>query len=236
MALVPVTITYAVGDIHGCYDQLIRLLSCCKKHSGTRPSRFVFLGDYIDRGPDSRKVVDFLIRAEASSPRQFVCLRGNHEKLFDDAVTSDAGSSQRAAWFQNGGLETMASFDVTDIEAIPDTHKVWLSSRPLTTDDGKRLYVHAGVRPGIPLEKQRERDLLWIREPFLSSPVDHGRLVVHGHTPTASGKPDIRSNRVNLDTGACFGGHLTAAAFSCEQIMPLAFINDAGQVSQWQAS
>jgi serine/threonine protein phosphatase 1 len=231
LASVPTTITYAVGDIHGCYDQLIRLLSCCKKHSGDRPSRFVFLGDYIDRGPDSRKVVDFLIRAEASSPRQFVCLRGNHEKLFSDAVASNATGSQRAAWFQNGGLETMASFDVTDIEAIPDTHKVWLASRPLTRNDGKRLFVHAGVRPGIPADKQRERDLLWIREPFLSSPADHGRLVVHGHTPTASGKPDIRSNRVNLDTGACFGRRLTAAAFSDERIMPLALINDAGQVS-----
>jgi serine/threonine protein phosphatase 1 len=227
---VPTTITYAVGDIHGCYDQLIRLLSCCKSHSGNRPSRFVFLGDYIDRGPDSRKVVDFLIRAEAFSPRQFICLRGNHEKLFSDAVAPDASSFQRAAWFQNGGLETMASFDVNDVEAIPETHKVWLSSRPVTLNDGKRLFVHAGVRPGIPLDKQRERDLLWIREPFLSSPVDHGRLIVHGHTPTASGKPDVRDNRINLDTGACYGRHLTAAAFSDEQIMPLALIDDAGRV------
>ena len=226
------TVTYAIGDIHGCYDHLLHLLSLCKIHSRGRASRFVFLGDYIDRGPDSRKVVDFLIRAETLSPRQFVCLKGNHEELFSIAA-ADASDSQRMAWFQNGGEETMESYDVTDPSDIPERHRIWLSSRPVTWNDGKRLFVHAGIRPGVPLDQQKERELLWIREPFLSSEIDHGVLIVHGHTPTRSGWPDIRNNRVNLDTGACFGRRLTAAAFNDEQLMPLAILNDAGPISEF---
>lgn len=228
----PATITYAIGDIHGCYDQLMRLLVHCKAHSGNRTSKFVFLGDYIDRGPDSKKVVDLLIRAEALSPGQFVCLKGNHEELFNNAAATAASDSQRMTWVQNGGAETMESFDVTNPGDIPERHKIWLSSRPVTFNDGKRLFVHAGIKPGIPLAQQKERDLLWIREPFLSSSIDHGFLIVHGHTPTESGRPDIRNNRVNLDTGACFGRRLTAAAFNDEQIMPFALMNDAGQISE----
>ena len=181
---------------------------------------------------DSKKVVDFLIRAESLSPRQFICLKGNHEELFSIA-TADASDSQRMAWFQNGGEETMDSYNVTDPDDIPERHRIWLSSRPVIWNDGKRLFVHAGIRPSIPLAQQRERDLLWIREPFLSSEIDHGVLVVHGHTPTRSGRPDIRNNRVNLDTGACFGRRLTAAAFNDKQIMPLAILNDAGHISEF---
>ena len=98
--------------------------------------------------------------------------------------------------------------------------------------DGKRLFVHAGISPGLPIELQKEDDLLWIREPFLSSQTDHGLLVVHGHTPTKTSKPDLRSNRLNLDTGACLGGPLTAAAFLDHALVPAAFIFDDGQIEQ----
>lgn len=111
----------------------------------------------------------------------------------------------------------------------PSTHEAAL---PATFSDGKRLFVHAGISPGIPVQMQEENDLLWIREPFLSSQTDHGFLVVHGHTPTKNSKPDLQLNRLNLDTGACFGGPLTAAAFLDDTLLPVAFIFDSGQIRQ----
>jgi serine/threonine protein phosphatase 1 len=114
---------------------------------------------------------------------------------------------------------------------LPASILDWMRNLPLQTRDPHRLFVHAGIRPGTPLSSQSEEDLLWIREPFLSSRDKHEAFVVHGHTPTRSRKPDLLSNRLNIDTGACFGGHLTAAAFSDEKIGPLFFINDKGEIS-----
>src|SRR5215471_12772537 len=111
---------------------------------------------------------------------------------------------------------------------MPAEHIAWIRTLPLHVDDDKRFFVHAGVRPGVPLVTQSKHDMLWIREPFLSSELWHGALVVHGHTPTTTGAPDVQSNRVNLDTGACFGGPLTAAAFSSAQLGPLFFVNSDG--------
>jgi serine/threonine protein phosphatase 1 len=105
---------------------------------------------------------------------------------------------------------------------------VWIRTLPLLAHDDNRFFVHAGVRPGVPLVAQSKDDMLWIREPFLSSELWHGALVVHGHTPTKTRAPDVQSNRVNLDTGACFGGPLTAAAFGSAQLCPLFFVNSDG--------
>jgi hypothetical protein len=99
----------------------------------------------------------------------------------------------------------------------------------------QRLFVHAGILPGVPIELQEEDDLLWMREPFLSSQAEHGFLVVHGHTPTKNLKPELRHNRLNLDTGACFGGPLTAAAFIDEARVPAAFVFDDGQIGELEA-
>jgi serine/threonine protein phosphatase 1 len=117
-------------------------------------------------------------------------------------------------WWGSGGKATLESYGVDDPSDLPIRLLDWLRSLPLTTSDRHRMFVHAGIKPGVALASQSDEDLLWIREPFLSSEEDHDLLVVHGHTPTPNRKPDQRQNRVNIDTGACFGGPLTAAVFS----------------------
>jgi serine/threonine protein phosphatase 1 len=113
---------------------------------------------------------------------------------------------------------------VSSARELPSEHVAWMRSLPLRHDDGRRFFVHAGIDPEKPLDAQSEHDLIWIREPFLSDRRDHGRLIVHGHTPQSAGMPDLRSNRLNLDTGAVFGGPLTAAAFAAAQRDPIGFL------------
>jgi serine/threonine protein phosphatase 1 len=229
------TITYAIGDVHGCFDKLVALLNHCDAHSGNRQPRFVFLGDYVDRGRDTKRVVEFLMRAQARFPDRFICLKGNHEQLLVSAAGPTTSQKDRDVWIRNGGRETLESYEIDDPHLMPSDPTDWLGSLPATFTDGKRLFVHAGIFPGVPIELQEEDDLLWIREPFLSSETDHGLLVVHGHTPTKTRKPDLRSNRLNLDTGACLGGPLTAAAFLDHALVPVAFIFDDGQIEQVNA-
>ena len=222
----PARLTYAIGDIHGCYTKLNNLLRHCADHCGENAFCFVFLGDYVDRGPRSREVVELLLRRQAAAPEQNICLRGNHDVLLVDA----ARGNDPLVWLVNGGGETLASYGADDANDIPHEHLDWIAALPLTHRDAKRLFVHAGVEPGVPLERQTEESLLWIREPFLSDPRDHGMFIVHGHTPCETGLPDLRANRLNLDTGACFGGPLTAAVFDDKTIGPRAFITDDGTI------
>jgi serine/threonine protein phosphatase 1 len=177
----------------------------------------VFLGDYVDRGPDSRRVVDRLI--EGPPPGfQWVCLRGNHEDsmvrfLDDDAVAQ--------SWLRNGGLETIQCYaghaeagDGLDAlrdafrRAVPRRHLEYLAALPVSHVEGRYLFVHAGLRPGVPLEAQSERDMMWIRDDFLLSDRPFGRIVVHGHSIRPD--PEIRPNRIGIDTGAYATGRLTA--------------------------
>lgn len=209
-------LTFAIGDIHGCLAPLTGLLDQCRRFADGRPSKFVFLGDYIDRGPDSRDVVQTIMDMQAASP-DIIGLCGNHEELLHEADTRDG----MAQWLINGGGTTLRSYGVTSPKDIPPEHIFWLLKLSLSHDDGLRFFAHAGIRPGILLDQQTRDDLLWIREPFLSSVVDHRRLIVHGHTPLRSGTPDIRPNRINLDTGAVFGSPLTAAVFNGTQRMPV---------------
>lgn len=202
-------ITIAIGDVHGCLDQLQRLLAECEDYVAGRPRRLVFLGDLIDRGPDSRGVVELVRELQSTDPEHVVCLAGNHE----DYTLNRDDPARVERWLKNGAPETLASFGVSDPAALPDDFVDWVRRLPTYYDDGVRLFVHAGIRPGVPLEQQTRHDLLWIRDDFLDSSVDHGRLVVHGHTPLKGGKPDVRPNRINIDTGAVFGGPLTAAVF-----------------------
>jgi serine/threonine protein phosphatase 1 len=224
------SITFAIGDIHGCLDKLALLLAVCELVGGEREARFVLIGDYVDRGPDSKKVLDFLIEKQNHEKERFVCLRGNHEEMLVNSADRDRSDRDLMNWLANGGEQTLDSYGVNDPTAIPTDHLAWVKALPTKFSDSRRLYVHAGIRPGLPLLAQSERDLLWIREPFLSSDADHGSFVVHGHTPTESQLPDLRSNRLNLDTGACFGGPLTAALFTDEYVLPTLFMNSHGDV------
>jgi serine/threonine protein phosphatase 1 len=225
-------LTFAVGDIHGCFDKLRALLRACDDLGAGHDVRYVFVGDYIDRGPDARQVIDLLMVKQRTAASQFVCLRGNHEQLLTGAAAAGRSDRDLMQWWANGGEQTLDSYGVKDPSALPSHHLAWIKALPLRFADPKRLYVHAGLRPDVALADQTEDDLLWIREPFLSSNTHYGALVVHGHTPTASGRPDLRANRLNLDTGACFGGELTAAAFRDHAARPAFFVDSLGTV--WQ--
>jgi serine/threonine protein phosphatase 1 len=222
-------LTFAIGDVHGCFDKLRTLLGVCEAVAGGRRARFVLIGDYVDRGPDSRKVLDLLIAQQRDSDR-FICLLGNHEAMLLDAARPDRTVSDVFNWRANGGEQTLESYGVDDESKLPAAHLAWMAALPLHFADGSRLFVHAGIRPGIALEDQTAHDLLWIRDPFLSSPDDHGVFVVHGHTPLRTALPDLRPNRLNLDTGACFGGDLTAALFAGDEARPDLFLNSSGNV------
>ncbi|MGJ4899128.1 metallophosphoesterase family protein [Bradyrhizobium oligotrophicum] len=214
--------TFAVGDVHGCLDQLQRLIELCEREAGAQGAKFIFLGDYVDRGPDSRGVIDYLIDLQKWSPDEIICLRGNHEDLLLAALE---GEDAELNWRQNGAHSTLKSYRVTAPRELPAKHIDWIRSLPLFHDDGQRYFVHAGVHPARPLHQQRPRDLLWIREPFLSSDTDFGRFIVHGHTPIPSGVPDRRSNRVNIDTGAVYGRALTSAVFAAHTAAPVGFLS-----------
>lgn len=215
------SLTYAIGDIHGSLSKLSRLIARCEAHADGRPATFVFLGDYIDRGPESAGVIDHVIALQSRLPGSVVALKGNHEAMALDVFD---GATPQDFWLAQGGAETLASYGVAAAQALPRVHIDWMRSLPLRYDDGVRFFVHAGIDPQRPLDEQNDRDLIWIREPFLSDGRDHGRLIVHGHTPVAARTPDLRSNRLNVDTGAVYGGPLTAAAFADEQVKPLAFL------------
>jgi serine/threonine protein phosphatase 1 len=183
--------------------------------------KFVFLGDYVDRGPDSRSVVDFLIRLQLARPSAVICLMGNHEDMMLKAC-GDLKSYEH--WRRNGGRPTLESYHVQKLSDLPPQHLQWLQSLPKFHDDGKRFFVHAGVNPTRSLDDQDDDDLLWIREAFLSSDKSYGRLIVHGHTPTKAWKPEQHENRINLDTGAVYGRALSAAVFDDERTAPVRYL------------
>jgi serine/threonine protein phosphatase 1 len=163
---------------------------------------------------------------QKARPGQICCLRGNHEDMLVGALED----GDKELWLCNGGDMTLRSYGVTSADAIPGEHLAWYDSLPLSESDDKRFFVHAGIFPGVPLGEQRKDDMLWIREPFLSDPGNHGLYIVHGHTPLRTGEPEYLPNRLNLDTGAVFGGPLTAAVFDDSTVGPIAFITDDGMV------
>ena len=222
------TITFAVGDVHGCHDRLRRLLELCADYAADRPYRLVMLGDYIDRGPDSAGVVGYLRALQSAAAHEIICLRGNHEDLMLRAVDDDEDAP---LWLHNGGEATLDSYGVHEPAGIPAGDVAWVRGLPLSFDDGQRFFVHAGVDPTRRLDQQREHDLMWMRAPFNSGDFDCGRFIVHGHTPTRDRRPDLRLHRLNLDTGAVMGGPLSAAVFGAGRSAPLALLNDAGEVT-----
>ena len=219
-------LVYAVGDIHGRLDLLDRLLDkiladAAELGPGHRPS-IIFVGDYVDRGPDSRGVVDRIIALAARPDLDVRALKGNHEEqLLSFLQDPSAGPP----WMEFGGAETLASYGVVPpkgrpnpelweetrlafAEALAGNHREFFASLELAVVCGDYLFVHAGVRPGVPLEDQSERDLLWIRDEFLSSSRACEKVVVHGHTPEAA--PYLGRNRIGIDTGAYATATLTS--------------------------
>jgi serine/threonine protein phosphatase 1 len=221
------SLTYAVGDIHGALQKIQRLIERCEQHAHSLADadadamRFVFVGDYIDRGPDSSGVIELLIALAAKMPNRVVTVKGNHEGMLLAAID---GLVPVEHWLSQGGTATLRSYGAANVGDLPREHVDWLRAMPLSYDDGRRFFVHAGVDPERPLAAQDEDDLLWIREPFLSDIRDYGRLIVHGHTPQSQRVPDLRANRLNLDTGAGYGGPVTAAAFSDAVTPPVAIL------------
>ncbi|MBN1142195.1 MAG: serine/threonine protein phosphatase [Deltaproteobacteria bacterium] len=190
----------AVGDIHGCLDSLRRLMAKIRPNAS---DRLVFLGDYVDRGPDSRGVIEFLIDFKNRFPRT-VFLKGNHEAMFIDFLSG----KNRDLFLLNNGAATLRQYDTGGELHIPASHWEFLSGLPLYHRCEDFIFVHAGLRPGVPLERQQEQDLLWIRGDFLYSDYDWGGVVVFGHTPLDRVLQD--GNKLGLDTGAVYGRLLTA--------------------------
>jgi serine/threonine protein phosphatase 1 len=216
--------TYAIGDVHGRLDLVEQAVDMITAHVGDAPFRVIFLGDYVDRGPDSRGVIDLLMKLQRQWP--VVCLKGNHEDLMLQAIT-DPGGGRLKRWLEWGGDQTLASYGLhgeSDLAAeIPREHVRWMSGLPRTTGDGHRIYVHAGLMPGTPVHRQKEQTLLWIRERFLQGRAsDFEAHVVHGHTPLWEGKPDpaepeLLEHRTNIDTAAFATGVLSIAVFDAER-------------------
>lgn len=196
--------TYAVGDIHGCAELLLRALEWISNDARDNKARVVFIGDYIDRGPCSREVLDILMKKRVSRKIEFICLMGNHEQLCIDAFNSERNMDD---WLHSGGRETLQSFR----GQIDQRYLDWMARLPLFFQDDQRIFVHAGLEPGVPLERQTRESLLWIREPFFRTRRSFGKHVVHGHTPIG---PQQLKRRTNIDAGAVFTGNLCVAVFS----------------------
>ncbi len=225
--LAPQRRVYAIGDIHGCLDRLRELHDLIRADLAARPiddPLLVHIGDYVDRGPDSRGVVALLEAGNPIDGVPTVNLMGNHERTMLDAL-SGAGAAM-TDWMISGGKEALASWGgdpkaprPTWPDFVPAAHLAWLRGLPHKHRLDGYMFAHAGVRPGVPLDEQAAQDLLTIRNSFLYSAVDHGAVVVHGHTPR--GAPEVRFNRIGIDTGAVFNGALTCAILEARQ---LAFI------------
>lgn len=212
---------YAMTDIHGCahlLTQMLRVVDADVARSRPRYAIEVYMGDYVDRGPDSRSTLDILINRSHRSNTVF--LKGNHEVFLGNVLRNP---SLLTEWLRVGGLYTLMSYGLPPspspdekerhalvrelARAMPRQHLEFLSKLPLTFTCGDFFFVHAGVRPGVPLAEQQEADLLWIREEFLQSQRNFGKYIVHGHTPVRS--PELLENRANIDTGAYATGNLT---------------------------
>ena len=213
---------FAIGDIHGQRAALEQALE--RIDTAPETGQVVFVGDYIDRGPDSRGVISLLMQGQAED-RDWVCLLGNHD-TFLPAFLDGPDTVGPADWIGHrwisrdfGGLATLQSYGV-DIEptrpvedvradalqAVPRAHLDWLRALPRMHQTDHHIFVHAGIRPGVALHRQDPEDLIWIRQGFLDDDTDHGKLVVHGHTP--GDRPGHFGNRVNLDGGAGWGNPL----------------------------
>lgn len=222
-AVPPGARVYAVGDIHGrmdLFEDMLALIHADNAARGAAETELVLLGDLIDRGPDSAAVVARAMEPIAGFTSQRT-LMGNHEDAMLKALAGDR--SMMTSWLRYGGRQTLLSWGADAeqlqegdlgalielaVQLIPRRQRTWLSKLPLTYRVGGYLFVHAGVRPGVSIERQKEEDCLWIREDFLDSRINHGAMIVHGHS--ISEAVEEKSNRIGIDTGAYATGRLTA--------------------------
>ncbi len=211
---------YAIGDVHGCLDALEGVHRGIVDDLANRPPsdwRIIHLGDYVDRGVDSRGVIDFLL-ARIADDRRVLCLRGNHDEMFAAGLDGEPRAVQ--LWLSNGGDETLESYGVSltafldavragrsGSDTIPRTHRTFLDGLANSVRFGDFYFVHAGIDPVHPLDAQEVEAQLWIRERFLTSGQEFDAVIVHGHTPVR--RVAVRSNRIGIDTGAVFGGALS---------------------------
>ncbi len=218
-------LVYAIGDVHGRLDLFGRLVDAIRDDiRASAPDAMptlIFLGDYVDRGPHSRQVVEALIRLTAVRGCEVVALRGNHEEML---LAFLHNPELGGAWTEFGGNETLLSYGLRPpvwereadwealrdsfVAALPPSHFKFLNELPLSVDVGDYMFVHAGVRPGVPLDRQSKDDMLWIRQDFLEPRQRLEKVIVHGHTPEAEVQLDGR--RIGLDTGAYATGRLSA--------------------------
>ena len=232
--------TYAIGDIHGHLDKLVavhRLIAEDRARTGDAEAPVVHLGDLVDRGPDSAGVVAWL-REGIAQGEPWIVLKGNHDRMMVRFLQPDPGHDPRLKadyhWAHPalGGLETMASYGVGTfsgaslatlhaeaMQRVPRADVAFLDSLPTSFQRDRCLFVHAGIRPGIPFAYQDEEDLVWIRGEFHNDRRDHGALIVHGHTPVD--RATHYGNRVNLNSGAAFGRHLTAVVIEALEVFEL---------------
>ena len=222
------TALYAIGDIHGQLAGLTQATEWIEKDGGPE-APIVFLGDYIDRGPDSRGVLDFLIQGRDAG-RNWTFLKGNHDRMFEWFLQTPSRADPHLftdlSWLHErlGGQDTLRSYGLDfsarrrlsavhdeALRAVPKAHLDFLEGCPLTFETEDLFFCHAGIRPGVALCDQNEEDLLWIREEFLDFDGRHPKIIVHGHSPIE--RACHYGNRVNLDSGAGYGQPLTAAVF-----------------------
>ncbi|MDP1027363.1 metallophosphoesterase family protein [Sphingomonas sp. KR1UV-12] len=225
-------IVYAIGDVHGCYELLVRLLAAIaddakgvsRAGAGQRQPLLLFAGDYVDRGPQSDKVLSTLVWLARHSPFDLVLLKGNHEAMMLDFIERPFHAK---GWLRVGGATTLASYGIALPEGeqavadrcerirdelmdrLPASHLDLLRALKTSATRGDYLFVHAGARPGLPLNRQDERDFLWIRDDFLENSQPFEKIIVHGHSWTSS-TPVLAQHRIGIDTGAYRTGALTA--------------------------
>ena len=205
---------YAIGDIHGRSDLLDAALARIEAHAGEASAHIVCLGDYVDRGPDSRGVIDRLMAGPRRAGDRLTCLKGNHEALLLAYLAGEPVSG----WYRLEAAETVASYGGD----APAGHKAWMAGLPHSFQTDHHIFVHAGLRPGVAIADQDPEEMLWIRDLFLKGDHDFGKHVVHGHTPRwirhrEEAEVERLANRTNLDTGACWTGVLSVGVFDADR-------------------
>lgn len=206
---------FVVGDIHGCFDKLCALMD--KIPLDFSRDQLIFIGDYIDRGSSSIEVVDYLINLKQRLPAT-IFLKGNHEDMLENYLDG----SDRFTYLLNGGQRTLDAYlnhsQNPGGYPVPSAHLEFFNSLHLYYQTDDYIFVHAGLRKKVPLEKQEKTDLLWIRDEFIYSDFDFGKRVIFGHTPFR--EPLVQKNKIGIDTGAVYGNRLT-----CIQLPEMNFIS-----------
>lgn len=229
--LAPESPLFVIGDVHGCAGLLGSLLSRIGWPDLPEGAVLVLLGDYVDRGEESRAVLDLVAGLAAQAPGRVVTLRGNHEQMMLDFLDHPAERGPR--WLRNGGLQTLASYGIGGLSessegaaletaanrlaaALGRERQDWLRALPLQWRSGNVHMVHAAADPALPMEAQEARVLLWGRGEFFRTPRSDGNWIVHGHTVVK--EPLARNGRIAVDTGAVYTGRLTAAAIEAGKV------------------